>query len=1069
MKRNLLAVACRLLFLVATLPTLAVAESSETDLQRLTAAIAQMDVLLATAPAEMIEPGEQALAWLDTSQNPQTRRLELQILNRLAFAYTYTKDLETARLYGGRANVLAEVVEQSQERAFAALNRGSLLVIERDMAGARVQLEEALRLYRRADGPSPGMAITLINLGGIARQEKDYVSWIEYLLTSHRVAQAAEASFIFFRVLSHLSMLHLDLGQPQRALDYAEEGIALAVSQGATRQQVFLLAEACRAHLALGAFDLAEAACSRSLELVEGTSNPFDELVGHGQLAEVLIMRGSLERAQEHVDHLFGILQRFRTRGVEAQSLLLLGRLQRRQQRPEATETLEQALTASRQWQEPETERDSLKELAELYAEAGHHRQAYEAQSGYQQLFEEMEQERHSLAAAELRVRLQTDLQDQRIKGLEQERSLVAVKLESLAASRRAVALGLGLGMLLIVLVHARFRLHVARQRLRRASSHQEELQVQVRERTAELKAERDTVRLQAEKLQALDRAKSELFANVSHELRTPLTLVLGPVKDLRAGVWGLLSTEVDGQLSLVQSNAERLLDLVGQALDVARLESGSMAIRPALGELRGFLQKIMQSLVPLAERHGIELYFQEAEQGPEQNMEAYFDSEMLEKVFTNLITNALKFNTEGGVVSVSLMVDAADHNDSQEETPISVIVQDDGPGIPAEEQERIFDRFYQVKHSDQGRWPGSGLGLSLARDLVELHGGRIEVESEVGVGTTFVVKLRHGRHHFLDPQMATSSVLAEMDLMGTGSAATGSTPTISVSSEAEQQDPELEEDCTTVLVVDDNVEVRAYLRRHLAGFYRVVEAADGTQGFDRARESLPDLVISDVMMPGVDGTELCRRLKADKELAYVPVILLTARADGADRLEGLQAGADDYLAKPFEVDELLARVDNLIASRRRFLQRPVDPESAPVEIPALEMSSNPSRDQALVNRVWQVIGEHLEEEDFNVDSLADHLSMDRSHLYRRLQTLVGESPSDLIRQRRLQQAETLLRQGSGSVSEIAYQVGFRSVSHFSRSFRHSFGRAPSALLNEIEPPPLSLPSESSAISGPAG
>jgi signal transduction histidine kinase/ligand-binding sensor domain-containing protein/DNA-binding response OmpR family regulator len=529
-----------------------------------------------------------------------------------------------------------------------------------------------------------------------------------------------------------------------------------------------------------------------------------------------------------------------------------------------------------------------------------------------------------------------------------------------------------------------------------------------------------------AERLRELDHARSRFFANVSHEFRTPLTLTLGPLDDLQAGFHGPLAPGMAEQVELARRNAGRVLELIDQLLEVARLEVGSTPLRARRVELGAFVAHLGEAFQPLAERRSVAL----ALEVPEEPLPVFADPAHLERVLANLLSNAFKFARSGGTVRLTL-----------EAAPgaARISVRDDGPGIAAADLPHIFDRFYRGDEAAGRHQPGTGIGLALARELAALHGGTLEVESEEGSGSTFTVTLRLGRDHLTPEQVVDDAPLEDWSpRLPLPSASVEEPP----EGEAADSAPEgVPDDVTTVLVVEDNPELRAFIRMHLEGRFRVVEAADGLQGLELARRLLPDLVLSDVMMPGLDGYALCRALKEDAETDFIPVILLTARAATEDRLAGLRQEADAYLTKPFQVEELTTRIDNLIALRRRLRERfatnVVRMRPAPLKVA--------SSDAKFLDQVRAVVEIHLADEDFGVEELARLVAHSRGHLYRRLKEIVGESPSDLLRRMRLERAAQLLEAGAGSVSEIAYGVGFRSVAHFSNRFQDHFGVRPSA------------------------
>lgn len=564
-------------------------------------------------------------------------------------------------------------------------------------------------------------------------------------------------------------------------------------------------------------------------------------------------------------------------------------------------------------------------------------------------------------------------------------------------------------------------------------------LQDEVTLKTAEIAEQNQRLAEQAKRLKELDAAKSRFFANVSHELRTPLTLTIGPLEDLIAGKRGSLSSTVQADVDLALRNSRRQLRLVNQILDVAKLEAGEMYMKAAQHDLNAFVERLTLAFAPFSDRKRITFTFAPSA----ASLLVYFDSDQFEKVLTNLLSNAFKFTPEGGAIYCGVREDPPD-----ESAPLgwaTVEIRDTGPGISPEQQAHIFERFYQTDESMRNRQIGTGIGLALVKELVDLHQGRITVESQPGFGATFTVSLRQGHDHLHD---GIASVLEPFERSVISGFVLESSPV---------RDPRpasleaIDEDQTTVLVVDDNADIRAFVRRHLEPTYRVVEAENGQDGLVITQKLLPDLVLSDVMMPELDGYGLCRALKADPDFAFIPIILLTARAEQTDKIAGLQEGADDYITKPFHADELLARIDNLIASRKRLWER-VEQVSLQ-KTAAMPPSSVPitSADEAFLAQLQAVLDTHLSDSTFDVNRLATEVGLSRTSLYRRLDALLSVSPNALLLQARLERAAQLLAADAGLVSEVTYAVGFKSVTHFSRRFREHFGVAPSRYRTSID------------------
>jgi len=558
----------------------------------------------------------------------------------------------------------------------------------------------------------------------------------------------------------------------------------------------------------------------------------------------------------------------------------------------------------------------------------------------------------------------------------------------------------------------------------------------------------------QAQKLQELDHMKSRFFANISHEFRTPLTLILGPVEQIRAGQF---RDNLNEACDMMLRNGQRLLRLINQLLDLAKLEAGSMALHARPENIAGFLKGLVLSFASAAERKRINLTIFASE----ENLIVFFDRDKLEKIISNLLSNALKFTPENGKIAVAVC-----RGKRRGERPfaptnecIVISVIDTGPGIPANQLNRIFDRFYQVDASHTStssvrEHEGTGIGLALTKELVELHHGEIFVESEVGRGTTFIVRLPLGREHLkpeevISEQLAVSSdqflVSRDENIEVQASDHLKSTNGHRQQVEAERRSRffgttsnEQQGDETIILVVEDNRDVCTYIRQYLEPIFKMFEAHDGIEGVAKALEIIPDLIISDVMMPKRDGNELCRILKSDEKTSHVPIIMLTAKADSESKVQGLEIGADDYLIKPFDSRELLARVNNLIWQRQQLRKR----FSREVVLKPQDIAITPM-DEVFLNKVKAVVERHLSDEDFEVETLGREVGMSRMNVHRKLKALTNQSASQFIRSMRLQRAVELLKQNAGTVAEIAYTVGFGSQAYFTKCFHEQFGCAP--------------------------
>ncbi len=566
-------------------------------------------------------------------------------------------------------------------------------------------------------------------------------------------------------------------------------------------------------------------------------------------------------------------------------------------------------------------------------------------------------------------------------------------------------------------------------------------LEAAVHDRTQQVRAQNETLAEQADRLKELNEAKRRFFANVSHEFRTPLTLLLGPTRDALQQQVPLPPERVE----MVYRNGKRLQTLINQLLDLSALDDGRLATDPKWHRLDAVVHAAAVVFTPLATRKQITFEIDT----PATSLYAHIDAAHLQTAIQNLVSNAVKYTPTGGRVAVTLSYD----NDRQECDEASeaaalltaqIVVRDTGPGIPKDEQERLFDRFQRGGRAAARTQEGSGIGLSLAQELVHANGGQVRVDSAPDAGAAFTITL---------PAQQALPNGASVAPVPTPSSAAPTENTARTKEESPTQTAlPNNEDHPVVLVVDDNPDVRRYVRSVLetpapedadgAGRFAVIEAENGAHGCDAARTHLPDCIVADVMMPEMDGFEMGENLMHDPMTAGIPLLYLTARARPQDEIEGLDVGADAYLAKPFEQRVLRARVQGLIQKRMR-LRTLYEEETDPTS------SNNGAEESAFAADVIQVVRANLNDPDFGVAELADALSISRSHLYRRLREAADETPSALIRNERLKQARALLRAQQGNVSEVAYAVGFNSLSHFSTSFREYYDAPPSEVITQ--------------------
>lgn len=539
-----------------------------------------------------------------------------------------------------------------------------------------------------------------------------------------------------------------------------------------------------------------------------------------------------------------------------------------------------------------------------------------------------------------------------------------------------------------------------------------------------------DMSKLEADKFHQIDEMKTRFFTNISHEFRTPLTLILGPVKQLAAETE---DEKVKERLSVVYKSTKKLISLVNQLLDISKLESGKMKLLAVEQNIIPLLKFITLSFSSYAEKKQIALVFNSI---PDE-IKAFVDRDKIEKIVTNLLSNAFKFTPENG--RIELLVTKGGLHDfstgSIKGESVIIRICDTGIGIPQEKLPKIFDRFYQVDSNHTKTAPGTGIGLALTKELVELHYGNIKIESEEGKGTLVIITLPIGSEHLKPEEISAPEKNPETDYYPKED--------LTFMEEAKQgsagNEITADFDKPVLLIIEDNSDVRNYIKDSLNGNYSIVEASDGEEGWAKSVKHLPDLIISDVMMPKMDGFELCTKLKTDEITSHIPVIMLTAKASSLDKIAGFETGADDYIMKPFEPDELKARIKNLIEQRKR-----IHNHFKNHGIIDLDETGITSVDKKFLIRTLQTISDKISESSFNVEALAEKLAVSRTVLHKKVTSLTGEPPVELIKRIRLNTAAQLIEKKFGNITEIALEVGFNNPAYFSECFKKHFGVPPS-------------------------
>lgn len=527
--------------------------------------------------------------------------------------------------------------------------------------------------------------------------------------------------------------------------------------------------------------------------------------------------------------------------------------------------------------------------------------------------------------------------------------------------------------------------------------------------------------RLEKHKITEVNQMKLQFFTNISHEFRTPLTLIISPLQKIierrSSDDW------MNRQHETIYKNARRLMNLIDQLMDFRKSELGQLKLNAAPGEMVSFINEIYLSFALAASQNNIIYTFDSRE----DKIDCYFDRSYLEKITFNLLSNAFKFTPAGGTIGIQLHI---------RDKWIVLEIKDSGKGIPPEKLSLIFERFYRIDENNSK--PGSGIGLALTKRLVEQHHGNIEAAGEVGKGSIFTVRIPLNPEIYHDDEITTDPDIKNESLPA---------PLIDINTDVNQKESEDGKDKTeTILLVEDNAEIIRYITENLEEKYRILSAANGKDALDCILKEEPTLVVSDVMMPVMDGLSFCKTVKQNVKTCHIPIILLTAKTSVDDQIEGLHLGADDYVAKPFEMNLLEAKIQNIIKNRKRLKE--LFSKSTDIKPEAIAFNS---LDKEFLEKAVTIVEKYLADAEFSVDLFAQEMGMSRSNLHLKMKAITGASATDFIKKIRFNEALKLLEENRYSVAEISYMIGFNSPSYFSTSFKKHFGYLPTEHIQKIK------------------
>ncbi|NVO10835.1 MAG: response regulator [Bacteroidales bacterium] len=619
----------------------------------------------------------------------------------------------------------------------------------------------------------------------------------------------------------------------------------------------------------------------------------------------------------------------------------------------------------------------------------------------------------------ELQTSLDVEKKDKEIDLLNKENQYKSLQLSKQRIMILLILLSTVLFLVMAFVLYTRFRLK------HKLVGMLENKNREIEQQQQEIMAMNDMLGKQNESLLELDDMKSRFFTNISHEFRTPLSLIIGPLTSM---LEESNNKEAQNEFRLMLKHANSLLNLINQLLDLSKLQKASLNLQLSYYDINTFLNILIDSFSGRAKDLSIALTYN----SNPLPLFVWFDRDKVGTIVFNIISNALKHTDKGGFVEVSLARIGEDDN------YVEIMISDNGIGIESHELKNIFEPFYQSNATINRKIEGSGIGLALAKELVELHGGEISVKSEAGKGAQFTIVLAVNKHllPFAEIMSDEDQKVDEIDRF----------PKLHEFDLGGEVEPKIIKGETTILVVEDNDDMRDYISKSLAQDYQIIVAVNGREGFDKAMEVSPDLIITDVMMPEMNGYEMTKLIKNNQQTSHIPVIILTAKASEESKIEGLEAAADDYLVKPFNKAELLLRIRNTISNRQKLR----DKFQKSITVNPSEVTAT-SLDEQFLTKALQIIENHLADAEFSVNDFCDEIGMSKTNVYRKLKALTNQSFTEFMRCIRLKRAASLLVMKSGNLTEIAYETGFSNLSYFSRSFKEQFGVSPSEYTTKVK------------------
>ncbi len=894
------------------------------------------------------------------------------------FWESYRRDYKTSLEYALKAEELSRELELPFQLADAHRVKSFPLSGMGRFKESKEELKKALEIFTRLDNKKM-IGWVLTEFGWISKTQSNFEEALSYFWDALRISSEIGDKDNMAQNRNYIAGVYVEQKQYNKAIENYKKALGLVEELGIKPGISACLTNLASVYALAGNYEEALNMNTRALELKIAMGDHLGEARVRNNLGSLHSRLGNFVKAEKNFEKALDIAT-----GVGDKKTLSTIQFEMAQflfDQGNYAKSLEVS-NALKNITNPDEELELSVRLRKLlfatYGKLGDYKKAHGNALEWKSLADSLYNKNMLTVTNDLEAKYQSEQQNKEIALLASERQLQELQLSNRENERNVLIALAILSLLILGLLFNQYRI--------------------------KQKANKE--------LLEINQLKSNFFANISHEFRTPLTLIKGPIEQLEQNPEEKLERE---EVKMIRRNTNKVLGLVDQLLELSKIDQDKLQLKPTEGDL----YKCLRTAVFSFNSHAAQRHIDYRVEIPNRKLWASFDRDKLEKIIYNLLSNAFKFSEDGAMVSFST---------SYANDQLNIQVSDNGKGISEDKLPFIFDRFYQVDGGTTRQHGGSGIGLSLSKDLIELMDGTITVSSEEGKGTFFTVQLpllkietreKEGknvidtnRNVTEEPQIKPYEFM-ETDVRG----------------------------LPQILLVEDNADMRQFIKGNLIQSYRVLEAHDGQKGLEMALSAQPDLLITDLMMPRMDGVELCKHLKENLDTSHIPIIMLTARAGMGNKIEGLESGADDYLTKPFDAKELVTRTQNLIAKQERLKKYFKEAETTvdPAKI------ATTSLDQKFLEKLLGVLEEEHSDPQFGTPEMQMAMAMSKTQLHRKLKALTNESPGELLRNFRLKRAAHLLANKSDTVTQVAYKVGFNNLSYFAKCFKALHGVSPSS------------------------